>query len=105
MTSSALLRDTLWNVPFWAALMAILAGSSDVGSAAEPPTGAAILQQLRSFATMGSVLYIAAHPDDEDTQAITYLARVRGYRTHYLSRTRGDRGPHLLGPQLCHVVG
>ena len=46
-----------------AALMAILAGSSDVGRAAEPPTGAAILQQLRSFATMGSVLYIAAHPE------------------------------------------
>jgi len=35
----------------------------------------AILQQLRSFNTMGSVLYIAAHPDDENTQVITYLAR------------------------------
>ena len=68
MTSSILVRDTLWNLPFWAALgVAILAGSSDVGHAAEPPTGAAILQQLRSFATMGSVLYVAAHPDDENT--------------------------------------
>jgi len=105
MTSSALLRDTLWNVPFWAALMAILAGSSDVGSAAEPPTGAAILQQLRSFATMGSVLYIAAHPDDENTQAITYLARGRGYRTAYLSLTRGDGGQNLLGPQLGEALG
>src|SRR5438309_1781197 len=105
MTSSALLRDTLWNVPFWAALMAILAASSDVGSAAEPPTGAAILQQLRSFATMGSVLYIAAHPDDENTQAITYLARGRGYRTAYLSLTRGDGGQNLLGPQLGEALG
>src|SRR5947207_1167514 len=105
MTSSALLRDTLWNVPFWAALMAILAGSSDVGSAAEPPTGAAILQQLRSFATMGSVLYLAAHPDDENTQAITYLARGRGYRTAYLSLTRGDGGQNLLGPQLGEALG
>src|SRR2546429_652728 len=105
MTSSALLRDALWNVPFWAALMAILAGSSDVGSAAEPPTGAAILQQLRSFATMGSVLYIAAHPDDENTQAITYLARGRGYRTAYLSLTRGDGGQNLLGPQLGEALG
>ena len=78
MTSSMLLRDTLWNVPFWAALgVAVLAGSSDVGHAAEPPTGPAILHQLRSFANMGSVLYVAAHPDDENTQVITYLARGR----------------------------
>src|SRR5438309_11435662 len=105
MTSSALLRDTLWNVPFWAALMAILAGSSDVGHAAEPPTGAAILQQLRSFAIMGSVLYIAAHPDDENTQVITYLARGRGYQTAYLSLTRRDGGQNLLGPQLGEALG
>src|SRR5437899_21997 len=106
MTSSMLLRDTLWNVPFWAALgVAILAGSSDDGHAAEPPTGAAILQSLRSFATMGSVLYVAAHPDDENTQAITYLARGRGYRTAYLSLTRGDGGQNLLGPQLGEALG
>src|SRR2546428_14153324 len=106
MTSSVLLRDTLWNVPFWAALgVAILAGSSDVGHAAEPPTGAAILQSLRSFAIMGSVLYVAAHPDDENTQAITYLARGRGYRTAYLSLTRGDGGHNLLGPQPGEALG
>src|SRR5258708_36175931 len=101
MTFAMFLRDPRWNVPFWAALgVVILAGSSDIGHAAEPPTGAAILQQLRSFATMGSVLYIAAHPDDENTQVITYLARGRGYRTAYLSLTRGDGGQNLLGPQL-----
>src|SRR4029079_3802441 len=85
--------------------VAILAGCSDIGHAAEPPTGAAILQQLRSFATMGSVLYIAAHPDDENTQVITYLARGRGYRTAYLSLTRGDGGQNLLGPQLGEALG
>ena len=106
MTLSMLLRDTLWNAPFWAALgVAILASSSDVGHAAGPPTGAAILQQLRSFATVGSVLYVAAHPDDENTQAITYLARGRGYRTAYLSLTRGDGGQNLLGPQLGEALG
>src|SRR5437773_1076936 len=106
MRSSILLRDTLWNVPFWAAFgVAILAGSSDVGHAAEPSTGDAILQQLRSFATMGSVLYVAAHPDDENTQILTYLARGRGYRTAYLSLTRGDGGQNLLGPQLGEALG
>src|SRR6266478_4556578 len=106
MTSSLVLRETLWNVPFWVALgVAILAGSSDTGHAAEPPAGLEILQQLRSFATMGSVLYIAAHPDDENTRVITYLARGRGYRTAYLSLTRGDGGQNLLGPQLGETLG
>src|SRR5213594_3463727 len=106
MTSSMLLRETLWMLPIWAALgVAALAGSAGVGHAAEPPTDAAILQQLRSFATMGSVLYVAAHPDDENTQAITYLARGRGYRTAYLSLTRGDGGQNLLGSQLGEALG
>ena len=106
MTSSMLLRETLWNLPFWAALIvAILAGSTDIGHAAEPPSGAALLQELRSFATTGSVLYVAAHPDDENTQVITYLARGRGYRTAYLSLTRGDGGQNLLGPQLGEALG
>src|SRR3984893_16632937 len=106
MRSSLVLRDILWSVPFWAALgVSLLAGSAGVGQAAEPPTGPAIRQQLRSFATMGSVLYIAAHPDDENTQVITYLARGRGYRTAYLSLTRGDGGQNLLGPQLGEALG
>src|SRR5438552_5452291 len=106
MRFSVLVRDTLWNLPWLAAVgVVILAGPSGVGYAAEPPTGAAILQQLRSFATTGSVLYLAAHPDDENTQAITYLARGRGYRTAYLSLTRGDGGQNLLGPQLHEQLG
>src|SRR5438552_11290454 len=106
MRFSVLVRDTRWSLPWLAAVgVVILAGSSGVGHAAEPPTGAAILQQLRSFATTGSVLYVAAHPDDENTQAITYLARGRGYRTAYLSLTRGDGGQNLPGPQLGEGLG
>src|ERR1700730_12012878 len=105
MRSSLVLRDILWSVPFWAALgVAILAGSSDTGHAAEPATGAAILQQLRSFANMGSVLYVAAHPDDENTQLIAYLARGRGYRTAYLSLTRGDGGQNGIGPEILEEL-
>ena len=106
MTSPGLLREWFWSVPFWAALgAAILAGSSDAGRAAELPTALEILQQLRSFANTGSVLYVAAHPDDENTQVITYLARGRGYRTAYLSLTRGGGGQNLLGPQLGEALG
>ncbi len=54
---------------------------------------------------MGSVLYIAAHPDDENTQLITYLARGRHYRTAYLSITRGDGGQNVLGPEFDAELG
>lgn len=83
----------------------LLAGCSGLSRADERPAGPDIMQQLRSFATMGSVLYIAAHPDDENTRVITYLARGRGYRTAYLSLTRGDGGQNLLGPQFGEQLG
>lgn len=81
--------------------------ASFVGSsrAAELPTAPAILQDLRSFREMGSVLYIAAHPDDENTQLIAYLARGRNYRTAYLSVTRGDGGQNVLGPEFDEELG
>ena len=64
-----------------------------------------ILQQLKSFNEFGSVLYIAAHPDDENTLLIAYLARGRNYRTAYLSLTRGDGGQNVLGPELGEELG
>ena len=73
--------------------------------AADATPGAAILQNLKSFREMGSVLFVAAHPDDENTQLITYLARGRGYRTAYLSLTRGDGGQNVLGPEFGEELG
>ena len=64
-----------------------------------------ILQELRAFRELGSVLYVAAHPDDENTQLITYLARGRGYRTGYLSLTRGDGGQNESGPEFGEKLG
>jgi len=72
---------------------------------AEPPSPAAILQDLRSFRQTGSVLYVAAHPDDENTLLIAYLARGRDYRTAYLSVTRGDGGQNVLGPDFDEKLG
>jgi LmbE family N-acetylglucosaminyl deacetylase len=75
------------------------------GADTVPTSPAAIQQELRSFATLGSVLHVAAHPDDENTQLITYLARGRGYRTAYLSVTRGDGGQNELGPEFGEKLG
>ncbi|MBC8097662.1 MAG: PIG-L family deacetylase, partial [Akkermansiaceae bacterium] len=72
---------------------------------AEPPSPAAVLQELRSFREMGGVLYVAAHPDDENTQMIAYLARGKNYRTAYLSLTRGDGGQNVLSSDLDEQLG
>jgi LmbE family N-acetylglucosaminyl deacetylase len=71
----------------------------------EPVAAPAILQELKSFREMGAVLYIAAHPDDENTLLIAYLARGRNYRTAYLSLTRGDGGQNVLGPEFGEKLG
>ncbi len=73
--------------------------------AAEDTAAAAILQDMRQFREMGSVLYIAAHPDDENTQLLTWLARGKNYRTAYLSLTRGDGGQNVLGPEFGEDLG
>lgn len=54
---------------------------------------------LRKLNVLGSVLYIAAHPDDENTRLIAYLSKDRLYRTGYLSLTRGDGGQNLIGDE------
>jgi LmbE family N-acetylglucosaminyl deacetylase len=72
---------------------------------AQPVAAPEILRQLHSFREMGSVLYIAAHPDDENTELIAYFARGRNYRTAYLSLTRGDGGQNVLGPEFGNEIG
>ena len=87
------------------ALVAASPSSAARGTATGDLAGAAIMQDLRSFRETGSVLYVAAHPDDENTQLITYLARGRNYRTAYLSLTRGDGGQNVLGPEFGEKLG
>lgn len=62
-------------------------------------TSSEILLQLKKLNVLGSVLYIAAHPDDENTRLLAYLANEKMYRTGYLSLTRGDGGQNLIGDE------
>jgi LmbE family N-acetylglucosaminyl deacetylase len=64
-----------------------------------------ILQQLKKLEVFGSVLYIAAHPDDENTRLLAYLANERKFRTGYLSITRGDGGQNLIGDEQGVELG
>jgi LmbE family N-acetylglucosaminyl deacetylase len=62
-------------------------------------TSAELLLQLKKLNVLGSVLYVAAHPDDENTRLLAYLANEKLYRTGYLSLTRGDGGQNLIGDE------
>jgi LmbE family N-acetylglucosaminyl deacetylase len=60
---------------------------------------------LRKLNVLGSVLYIAAHPDDENTRLLTYFSKDKLYRTGYLSLTRGDGGQNLIGDEQGIALG
>jgi LmbE family N-acetylglucosaminyl deacetylase len=60
---------------------------------------------LRRLNTTASVMMIGAHPDDEDSALLAYLARGENARTAYLSLTRGDGGQNIIGPELFESLG
>ncbi|WP_412476325.1 PIG-L family deacetylase [Flavobacterium sp. TBRC 19031] len=69
------------------------------------PNSVDIYHQIQKLNFLGSVLYIAAHPDDENTRLISYLSNDKKARTAYLSLTRGDGGQNLIGPELRELLG
>jgi LmbE family N-acetylglucosaminyl deacetylase len=64
-----------------------------------------VYQKLKKLNVLGTVLYVAAHPDDENTSLIAYYANEELYRTAYLSATRGDGGQNLVGPEIREYLG
>src|SRR5690606_31722710 len=66
---------------------------------------AEIKQGLDGLHVYGSVLFIAAHPDDENTRLLGYLAKEKKVRTGDLSLTRGDGGQNLIGDEQAELLG
>src|SRR6202048_1979944 len=64
-----------------------------------------IFLRLKKLNVLGSVLYIAAHPDDENTRLLAYLSKDRLFRTGYLSMTRGGGGQNLIGDEQGVELG
>jgi len=91
------IRETL------AALLVLLA--VPVFAQRELAGDARVYETLHSLANTGSVLMIAAHPDDENTALLAYFARGLCARTAYLSLTRGEGGQNLLGPEQGDALG
>jgi LmbE family N-acetylglucosaminyl deacetylase len=69
------------------------------------PSASELHQAIKKLNVLGSVLYVAAHPDDENQRLISYCANEKLYNVTYLSLTRGDGGQNLIGPELRELLG
>ena len=69
------------------------------------PTSSEIFESVKKLNFLGSVLYVAAHPDDENTRLISYMSNEVKARTAYLSLTRGDGGQNLIGTEIRELLG
>ena len=84
----------------------LLLSSGLVFSQTAPPSDLVTIEQsFKKLDVLGSVLYVAAHPDDENTRLLAYLAQEKHYRTGYLSLTRGDGGQNLIGNEQGEQLG
>lgn len=68
-------------------------------------SSADIQLKLQKLNVLGNALYVAAHPDDENTRLITYFANEKMVNTAYFSFTRGDGGQNLIGPEIRDELG
>lgn len=87
------------------ALSSILFCSFIQAQAPKQLSSTEIHHELQKLNFLGTALYVAAHPDDENTRLIAYLANEVKARTAYLSLTRGDGGQNLIGPELRELLG
>lgn len=69
------------------------------------PNASQIQLKLKKLNFLGSVLYMAAHPDDENTNIIAYMSNDKLASTAYLALTRGDGGQNLIGPEIRELLG
>ncbi len=86
-------------------LMLLLAVQSAFAQSPKRWTSGEIHEAIQKLNFLGSVLYVAAHPDDENTRLIAYLANEVKAETAYLSITRGDGGQNLIGPEISELLG
>lgn len=86
--------------------MAIFGLSSTILAQAPKKLNAAeIKAALNKLEVLGSVLYMAAHPDDENTRLIAYMSQEKNLRTGYMAMTRGDGGQNLIGTEIREYLG
>ncbi len=87
------------------AQLALFSVSADTRSVAEDRGASGLAISLRRLQTIASMLHTAAHPDDESTELLAYVARAQGARVAYLSLNRGEGGQNGIGPELGESLG
>ncbi|TMU56267.1 PIG-L family deacetylase [Flagellimonas algicola] len=91
---------------YWVGLLSVICFSTALFSQApDKPSSTEIHHKLQKLNFLGTALYVAAHPDDENTRLISYLSNHDKARTAYLSITRGDGGQNLIGSELRELLG
>lgn len=85
--------------------LAVVAVASAAAQQQRPQPSAVVYGDLLRLRSLTSVLYVAAHPDDENTRLLAWLARGRHIRTSYLSLTRGDGGQNIIGGEQGAALG
>ncbi len=85
--------------------VALLLCNSLQAQAPKKPTSADIHDDIKRLNVLASALYVAAHPDDENTRLIAYLSNHLRVNTAYLSLTRGDGGQNLIGTEIRELLG
>ena len=86
-------------------LIAFLISPTFLKAQMQQMNAAEIALGIEKLNVKGSVLYIAAHPDDENTRLLAYLAKESKVRAGYLSLTRGDGGQNLIGNEQAELLG
>lgn len=89
----------------WALLLVLFLGSNLFAQAPKRWASSEIHEAIKKLNFLGSALYVAAHPDDENTRLISYLSNEVKAETAYLSLTRGDGGQNLIGPEIREYLG
>lgn len=86
-------------------ILSVLLAAAPAFAQRELAGAAEIRQALGRLKNTGSALMIGAHPDDENTAVLAWLARGRKVRAGYLSLTRGEGGQNLIGPEQGDLLG
>jgi LmbE family N-acetylglucosaminyl deacetylase len=87
------------------ALLLLLFVASAFAQKPKQLSSAEIYQNIKKLNVLSNVLYLAAHPDDENTRFIAYSANEKLFNTAYLSLTRGDGGQNLIGTEIREELG
>ncbi|NND07062.1 MAG: PIG-L family deacetylase [Saprospiraceae bacterium] len=83
----------------------LIIGHHAFGQTPYKPTSSEVFSAIQKSQVLGSVLYVAAHPDDENTRLISHFANKEHMLTTYLSLTRGDGGQNLIGTHISELLG